>query len=117
MTKNRTKLARERAGLSIGQACKLLELERDELVTIEDTDEAFAAMHPATLRAVLDIYGVNPEWLSGEREQHDWARLDAIPGAEKLTDHDREVVAEFIAAIPRGKNKTLAEITAEKSKP
>jgi hypothetical protein len=117
MTKNRTKLARERAGLSIGQACKILGLERDYLIGIEERDDDFEQMHPSVHRTILDRYQVNPEWLSGDREQHDYAALDAINGADRLIHHDREIIAEFMAAMPRGKNKTLAEIAAEKSKP
>lgn len=116
MTKNRTKLARERSGLSVGQACKLLELERDELLRIEEADTWYDAVHPSTIRAMIDIYSVKPEWMAGECEQHDYEKLKTIKGAETLSDHDRDIIAEFVAAMPTRKSKTLAEIAAEKSK-
>ena len=105
VTKHRAKLARERAGLSVGQACKLLGLTRDVLLCIEDTDSAFdsAFVDADGIRAAMaDVYGVNPEWLAGDIPQHDYARVDRMEGADKLTFHDRDIIAELVAAMPRG---------------
>lgn len=68
-TRNRTKLARERAGLSVGQACKLLGLAREVLLCVEETDSAFNDIGDVRER-MADIYGVNPEWLAGDVPRH-----------------------------------------------
>jgi len=101
VTKNRARLARERAGLSIGQACKLLGVERAELQRIEELDSEFADTTRDLRDLMLDIYAVNREWLAGDVPRHDYARVDQINGADKLTFHDRDVIAEFMASMPR----------------
>jgi transcriptional regulator with XRE-family HTH domain len=118
MTKHRAKLARERAGLSIGQACAKLDIEREVLIWLEGMDSAFADPDNRDVReAMADVYGVNPEWLAGDRELRDYAHVDGIRGAELLTSHDRDIIAEFVAAMPRKPAKTLDRIAAERSKP
>ncbi len=98
MVDNRSRLARERAGLSVGQAAKLLALTRDDLIRIEELDSAFWDADHARL---CDVYGVNGEWLSGRRDQRDYAALKGIPGAEDLPFHDRDIIAEVMAARPQ----------------
>lgn len=84
---NRAKLARERAGLSIGQAARLLNLPRESLTEIEERDLAFA---DADHDQLASIYQVRIEWLTGETELRDYASIDCIDGADKLTPDDRD---------------------------
>lgn len=95
--RHRATLARENAGLSAGQAAKLLSVERGELVRLEAC-EPLPAWYAAKL---ADIYGVSIEWLNGTASQHDYVRVDAIPGADKLTAVDRDAIAEVLASKPR----------------
>jgi transcriptional regulator with XRE-family HTH domain len=100
MTKNRSKIARERAGLSVGQAARHTGIDRDALILYEESDAAFAM---ANQPALASVYGVNLPWLRGEVPERDYAHVDRIKGADKLTSHDRDIIAEFVAAMPRGK--------------
>ncbi len=108
MNENRCRLARERAGLSVGQAAKLLGMERDELLQIED---------PATsnfpAEQLADVYGVNVEWLEGRIPQYDYLTVDRIRGSEILTGHDRDTIAEFAASMSRKPNRKLSEVMAD----
>lgn len=101
---NRARLARERAGLTIGQAATLLGIEKQHLVIVEELDPAQADFDFTKL---AELYQCRIEWITGEVEQHDYARLDALPGADRLTPHDRKVIAEFIAMIPRKPAKKI----------
>jgi ribosome-binding protein aMBF1 (putative translation factor) len=81
-TKNRARLARERAGLSIGQAAKLLNVDRDMLARWEASDTAF---FDAPWVSMSDIYGVRIEWLTGACERYDYATVKKMDGADRLT--------------------------------
>lgn len=96
--KNRSKRARERAGLSIGQAAELLGVSRDDLIAIEESDSKYA---DANRNRMCDVYAVNLDWLSGDADLHDYAAVDRMRGANDLTPHDRGVIAEFAASMPR----------------
>lgn len=117
MNEPRYRRARELAGLSLGQAAKLLGITRDSLVIIEACPRAQSPT--VNVAAMADVYGVNVEWLTGEREQYDFAAVDRmiICGVDKdgITPKDRETLAEFAASIPRKKAKTLADIRKEKA--
>jgi transcriptional regulator with XRE-family HTH domain len=95
---NRSKLARERAGLSVDQAAKMLHVERDELMRWEEFDSAF---FDAPWISMADVYGVRIEWLTGECERYDYEAVKKIKGSENLSFHDRDVIAEFAASMPR----------------
>jgi transcriptional regulator with XRE-family HTH domain len=97
-TKNRSRLARERAGLTIGQAAKLIGIERGDLIRIEDLDSAF---WDASREKLADVYGVNVPWLNGLSEQRDYEALKHVPGAADLPVHDRGTIAEIMAACPQ----------------
>lgn len=114
MTKNRCRIARENAGLSVGQAVNLstdddiaLHVDRDTLVSIEQSDALFAAS--AIEQRIAHRYGVNVEWLRGDVDRHDYARVDAMKGADRLTSHDRDTIAEFAASMARTDAGTAAE--------
>jgi transcriptional regulator with XRE-family HTH domain len=100
--KNRSRLARERAGLSIGQAARRLGMSASTVESIEASDQVYAVADRSKL---ADVYGVNIEWLDGTREHRDYAAVDGIAGADRLTAHDRDVVAEFAASMQRRKEK------------
>jgi predicted transcriptional regulator len=103
--KNRAKLARRNAGLSIGQAARLLRLTTDDVVSIEETNAAFSMADHAKL---ADVYGVNIPWLKGEVPQHDYDTMNSVDGFDKVTPNDQAVLAEFAASMPR-QGKTAAE--------
>jgi hypothetical protein len=101
-TKNRARLARQNAGLSVRQACELLEIDREVLVAAEESDEAFEDLDVGDLKFMIDIYGVNRAWLLGEVPRHDYAAVKQIAGADSLTFRDRDMIAELMASRPRG---------------
>lgn len=63
MTENRAKRAREHAGLTIGQAARLLNMPSGDLLAIEERDSDFA---DADHERLADVYGVNVPWLKGK---------------------------------------------------
>ncbi len=97
MTKNRAKIARERAGLSIGQAARMLPLDREALIRMEELNSAFA---DAPTDRMAEVYGVRVEWLTGEVERHDYDAMKGVKGYDSLTGHDRDAIAEFAASMP-----------------
>lgn len=97
-TLNRSRRARESAGLSIGQAARLLGVATDQLCRVEEHDAAYADADPARL---ADLYGVNVKWLSGHAELRDYEPLKSMSGADRLTFHDRDVLAELYASLPQ----------------
>lgn len=95
--KNRAKHARKRAGLNRAQVCVVLCINETMLYDIE-TNDATCRTYARTL---ADTYGVNIDWLMGHTPQHDYAALKKITGHEELSFHDQDVIAEFLAALPR----------------
>jgi len=109
MSENRTKRARERAGLSLGQAAKLLGIDREMLDKIEDAPR-FEGM---LLNKMVDVYQVREEWITGKVPLRDYDAVKKMlicsrSGREELSFHDRDILAEFAASIPRSA-KTVAE--------
>lgn len=104
---NRARIARENAGLGVGQALRYLAqgdepartIDRDALIRIEEMDSAF--YDAGISERLAHLYGVSVEWLRGEIPQHDYAALDAIDGADKLSSADRAALAEVLAARQR----------------
>lgn len=95
---NRFRKAREQAGLTLGQASRLLGIPITDLSGME-LDKMIAT--EAALTAMQDRYGVSRAWLVGEGPDRDYATIDAMRGAENLSTHDRVVLAEFAASLPR----------------
>lgn len=95
---NRARRAREMAGLSIEQAVMHLGVERVRLLRIEESDEAFAG---AKIADMAKAYQVSVDWLTGEADRCDYATVVKMKGAENLSFHDRDVIAEFAASMPR----------------
>lgn len=106
-TKHRAARARERAGLTVGQAAKLLDTTSAWLVDVEASDEAFGDVGADMIEVMCDVYGVRVEWLRGDVPLHDYTAVDGMRGAENLSFHDRDVIAEFAASMPRGKARKL----------
>lgn len=95
---NRYRKARERAGLTLGQASRILgiaitDLSGMELCSVEATEAALTAMR--------DHYQVGRSWLVGEAPLRDYKTIDAMKGADKLSESDRDTLAEFAASLPR----------------
>lgn len=99
-TTNRAQIARKNAGLSVNQAAKLLGVLPLELAQVEEFDSHFADADHVKL---AEIYGVNVEWLTGEAERYDYDRVSKMRGADRLKPHDRDIIAEFAASMPRRK--------------
>ena len=95
---NRSRLARERAGLTIGRAAHYLGIPSGDLLAIEERDSDFAT---ADHTKMCEVYGIRLEWLTGEVPQYDYDAIKAIAGADELTFHDRDILAEFAASMPR----------------
>jgi hypothetical protein len=102
--KNRCRRAREIAGLSEAQAAGLLGVEQIDLAAIEFYDLAFwdADRGKAPHAKIADLYHVDVDWMRGESELRDYAAIDRVPGArDGLSFHDRDLIAEFTASLPR----------------
>jgi len=95
---NRCRRARESAGLSVGQAARLLGVPTDQVRGVEESDAAYAEADPARL---ADLYGVSVDWLSGRGALRDYAALKAIAGADELPFADRDTIAELLASRRR----------------
>lgn len=95
---NRCRRARASAGLSVGQAARLLDVPAEQVLRVEESDAAYADAGPARL---ADLYGVNVDWLSGRSELRDYVPLRELPGADKLLFRDRDMLAELYASLPR----------------
>src|SRR5688572_30808702 len=98
MVLNRSRRAREGAGLSVGQAARVLGVVPDQLRRVEENDAEYADADPARL---AEIYGVNVEWLSGRTELRDYAGLKNVAGVDRLSFRDRDMLAELHASWPR----------------
>ena len=97
-TLNRSRRARESAGLSIGQAARLLGIEVDQVRRIEEHDAAYADADP---ERIAELYGVGVDWLSGRSKLRDYEPLKSMAGADKLSFRDRDALAELFASLPR----------------
>jgi transcriptional regulator with XRE-family HTH domain len=116
--KNLAERARMNAGLSLGQAAKFTGIDRDDLIRIERAETIDADV----VEKLCDIYGVRSEWITGEVPRYDYVAVDKISGASCLPDSDRDTIAEFAAAMPRGTKSgsaadRLAEYKKNRSKP
>ena len=101
---NRSDQARKIAGLSVGQAAKLLNVDRDYLLKVEDAE----TIDDDILPKLCDLYRVRAAWLTGEVPRRDYEAMKSAKGYDKLEFHDRDVIAEFAAMIPRNE-KTAAQ--------
>lgn len=111
MSENRCRIARETAGLSLGQAAKILGIGREMLGKIEEMPRYEGTL----IDKMVDTYQVRQEWITGKVPRHDYASIDKMivcsrgqDPAEPLTPHDRDILAQFAASMPRS-TKTVSE--------
>lgn len=69
MAEHRYQLARERAGLSIGNAARILNLPA---VSLRALEHAASTAPDDLIRAMADHYGVNVAWLTGAIPRYDY---------------------------------------------
>lgn len=98
MTLNRSRRARELSGLSLGQAARKLGMPRNQLRAVEESDDAYAVVD---LSRLVELYGVNLDWMSGRSELLDYVAIKKLRGADELPFRDRDMLAELFAALPR----------------
>lgn len=105
MNENRCQYAREMAGLSLKQTAKILcgstsEDVIESIVSVEEAnpDDLRQDERLELVRRLADVYGVRVEWMLGEIVRRDYVRTKSIRGADDLNFHDRDVIAEIIAA-------------------
>lgn len=101
---NRCKKAREQAGLSLQQAARVTGIAVETLHTFEDPKDPGPPEEMA--QVIASYYGCSVEWLLGNGPDRDYATVKAMKGSEQLSDHDRDVLAEFAASLPRRKQPT-----------
>jgi transcriptional regulator with XRE-family HTH domain len=96
----RFRLARERAGLSQGQAAKLMDIHRPTISEIEAGRRRVVAEE---LARFAELFGVNVAWLVGTRgDDPDLTdpRLALVARElKKLKSSDIDLVMQFIAAV------------------
>lgn len=93
----RLRRARELAGLSIGQAAKLLGWSQGPLVLMEKGHGH--PPDPGELGRLASLYGVSVEWLRGDEVQLSDDHRMLVGEIEH--DGDRARVAELLASLPR----------------
>lgn len=99
--RNRSEIARMRAGLTLSQAAKYTDISHDDLLKIE-VDEHLS---DNVARKLAEVYGVSLEWITGAVPRYNYDAMKDVAGYEALTQHDRDVVAEFAASLPPFKGK------------
>lgn len=95
---NRYARARELAGLSLGQAARILGSTRDDLAIVERDQRPIGAL---TNDRLADVYGCSIEWITGQVPHVDLAAIDHIPGGRDLPYRDREALAELLGSLRR----------------
>lgn len=95
---NRYARAREQAGLSIGQAARILGSTVGAVKLVERTQAPYLAL---TNDRLADVYGCSVEWLTGQVPYLDVAAIDRIPGGRDLPYRDREALAELLGSLRR----------------
>ena len=98
MAEDRRIRARELAGLSVGQAARVLGVPLAELRAVESGQASSPAL---TNERLADVYGCSIAWLAGSVPQHDFAAINRILDGREMYFRDREAIAELLAALPR----------------
>ena len=97
---DRLRAARQAAGLTQGQAAKLLGLHRPSVSEIEAARRKVAANE---LVQFAEIYGVSTSWLTGEGAMEDGPRESRIKMAARelasLKDEDLEILLSVIRTL------------------
>lgn len=98
MAEDRRARARELAGLSVGQAARILGVKPAELRAVELGQVTSSAL---TSERLADVYGCSVAWLTGAVPRHDFSAINSILGGRELYSRDREAIAELLASLPR----------------
>jgi len=101
------------AGLSIGQAARLIGVERPVIEEAEKADVGDLASGLTTRMA--EVYHVDPDWMLGVKDQYDRESMKGARGYDALSKHDKDIVDEFAASMSKKPPKTLAQIAEERS--
>ena len=96
----RLRQAREAAGLSQGQAAKLLEIHRPTLSNIEAGERKVSA---GELKQFAELYKVSTEWLLGEIVKSDSRIKLAARKLSGLQDKDLETVMQIVDSFRRNR--------------
>ena len=94
----RLRQAREAAGLSQGQAARLLEMHRPTITEIENETRKVTA---GELREFGRLYKVSVEWLVGEPMDQSQKLKLAARKLSALKDKDLDAVLRIIESLPR----------------
>lgn len=96
---NRYRSARETAGLSMGQASRLLSVPLGVMSVVHLSDVELGRAEPATamLAAMGEIYGCSVAWLRGETAQLSAENEALLRDVERTGD--RATVREFMEMI------------------
>lgn len=100
MSDNRMKKARERAGLSIGQAARLIGVASQVIMDAENSD--VSEVSSGLTARMAEVYMVDPDWMLGVTPQYDRDAMKDAKGYDQLSTHDRDVIDEFAASLPKG---------------
>lgn len=106
--RNRIAKARTNAGLSIGQAAKLVGVERSVIEEAEKANVNDLASGLTTRMA--EVYLVDPDWMLGVKPQYDREAMKEAKGFENLSTHDRDIIQEFAASLPKGNEARAREL-------
>lgn len=106
VNENRYRLARERAGLSLGQAARITGLTLVHLSAMEMSSTVIES-DPVDLMA--EKYGVSVEWLTGACERYDYASARKIKGFSDIEySSDAAAIAEFAASMSKRRDPSCA---------
>jgi len=98
----RLKEARQLAGLSQGQAAKLLGLHRP---TISEIEAGRRKIKADEIMTFADLYGVEPSWLMKGQIEHRKINTDIIAAARELSTMKSEDLDLLMKTIQRIKSK------------
>jgi len=101
---HRLALARQRAGLSLGQAAQMLGMQRPALEQLE----AGPTPDELTCARLARLYEVNIPWLRGDvperAPESELSRVVCTRGGP-LSEHDRDELLSLIASLPKGRER------------
>jgi hypothetical protein len=106
--------ARVNAGLSLGQAARLIGVEKDVLQKAEVAD--VADLPSGLTTRMTEVYRVDPDWMLGAKPLRDYDAMKNARGYENVSQHDKDIIAEFAASLPKG-NETKARELLKGKKP
>jgi transcriptional regulator with XRE-family HTH domain len=91
----RVRRAREMAGLSLGQAARVLGCLRQ---TVADFEAGYSTPQPSHLQQMADVYRVSLAWLRGDDVKFPEATVRWLAQAP-ISDEDRDRLLELLTAL------------------